>query len=181
MHGYARTSTADQVAGLATQVEALENAGARKIYKEHSSAARHREQLDRLMERLEDGDTLIVTRMGRLARNVRQLLTLIDGNSDTSPYASSTSTATLSTPRHLPASSCSMFGAFAEFERSIMLERQRVGIEAAKADGKYKGRKPTAMSQRERIKALDAEGTTRTAIAAKLGISERSVYRVLAD
>ena len=61
-----------------------------------------------------------------------------------------------------------------------MLERQRFGIEAARANGKYKGRKPTAMSQRERIKALDAEGMTRTAIAVKLGISERSVYRVLA-
>ena len=72
-----------------------------------------------------------------------------------------------------------MFGAFAEFERSMMLERQRVGIEAAKADGKYKGRKPTAMNQRQRIKALDAEGMTRTAIANKLGISERSIYRAL--
>ena len=72
-----------------------------------------------------------------------------------------------------------MFGAFAEFERAMMLERQRLGIETAKADGKYKGRKPTAMNQRERIKAMDAEGMTRTAIAAKLGISERSVYRAL--
>ena len=181
-YGYARTSTADQVAGLAAQVEALENAGARKIYKEHSSAAGHREQLDRLMERLEEGDVLIVTKMDRLARNVKQLLTLVeeleqrhvalrilDFNGDTVDTKTPTGKLMLQ-----------MFGAFAEFERSIMLERQRVGIEAAKADGKYKGRKPTAMSQRERIKALDAEGMTRTAIAAKLGISERSVYRALA-
>ena len=180
-YGYARTSTDDQVAGLAAQVEALENAGARKIYKEHASAAGHREQLDRLMERLEEGDTLIVTKMDRLARNVRQLLTLVeeleqrhvalrilDFNGDTVDTKTPTGKLMLQ-----------MFGAFAEFERSIMLERQRPGIEAAKAGGKYKGRKPTAMSQRERIKALDAEGMTRTAIAAKLGISERSVYRAL--
>jgi len=60
-----------------------------------------------------------------------------------------------------------------------MLERQRPGIEAAKAEGKYKGRKPTAMNQRARIKAREAEGKTRTAIAEALGISERSVYRAL--
>ncbi len=77
-YGYARTSTDDQIAGLADQVKVLEKAGARKVYKEHASAAGHREQLDRLMERLEEGDTITVTRMDRLARNVRQLLTIVD-------------------------------------------------------------------------------------------------------
>ena len=72
-----------------------------------------------------------------------------------------------------------MFGAFAEFERSNMLERQRAGIEKAKQSGKYTGRKPTAMNQRDRIVAMDADGMTRIAIAQRLGISERSVYRAL--
>ena len=108
-YGYARTSTEDQVAGLAAQVEALEKAGARKVYKEHASAAEHREQLDRLMERLEEGDTLMVTKMDRLARNVRQLLTIVEelGTAIGRACASSTSMATRSTPRPLPASSCS--------------------------------------------------------------------------
>jgi DNA invertase Pin-like site-specific DNA recombinase len=180
-YGYARTSTDDQVAGLAAQVEALEKAGARKVYREHASALGEREQLDRLMERLEEGDTLMVTKMDRLARNVRQLLTVVeelesrsvalrilDFNGDTVDSKTPTGKLTLQ-----------MFGAFAEFERSMMLERQRPGIERAKADGKYRGRKPTAMNQRARIKALDADGMTRTAIAEKLGISERSVYRAL--
>src|SRR6476660_9450430 len=65
-YGYARTSTDDQVAGLAAQVEALEKAGAKKVYREHvSGAATEREQLDRLMERLEECDTLMVTKMDR--------------------------------------------------------------------------------------------------------------------
>ena len=180
-YGYARTSTDDQVAGLAAQVQALERAGARKVYREHASAAREREQLDRLIERLEEGDTLMVTKMDRLARNVRQLLTIIedlearsvalrilDFNGETLDTKSPTGKLMLQ-----------MFGAFAEFERAIMLERQRVGIDAAKAAGKYKGRKPTAMNQRAQIKTLDHEGLTRAAIAARLGISERSVYRAL--
>jgi len=181
-YGYARTSTDDQVAGLAAQVDALEKAGARKVYKEHSSAVANREQLDRLIERLDDGDTLMVTKMDRLARNVRQLLTIVeeldarsvalrilDFNGDTVDTKTPTGKLMLQ-----------MLGAFAEFERAMMLERQRPGIEAAKAEGKHKGRKPTAMNQRARIKTMDAEGVTRALIAEKLGISERSVYRALA-
>lgn len=182
-YGYARTSTTDQVAGLDDQVAALEKAGCKRVYKEHvSGASTAREQFDRLMERLEAGDTLMVTKMDRLARNVRQLLGIVeelegqgvalrilDFNGDTVDTKTSTGKLMLT-----------MFGAFAEFERSVMLERQRVGIEANKGDkAKYPGRKPTAMKQRDKIVAMDAEGMTRTAIAAKLGVSERSVYRAL--
>jgi DNA invertase Pin-like site-specific DNA recombinase len=74
----------------------------------------------------------------------------------------------------------SMFGAFAEFERAMMLERQRAGIEKAKAEGKYTGRAPKAMNQRDHVRALAGTGKTKSAIAAQLGISERSVYRALA-
>lgn len=180
-YGYARTSTHDQVAGLAAQIEALQNAGARKVYKEHASAAGHREQFDRLLERLEEGDTLMVTKMDRLARSVRQLLTIVEDLEArcVALHILDFNGSLVDTKSPAGKLMLQMFGAFAEFERSMMLERQRVGIEAAKAAGKYKGRKPTAMKQRERIRALDAEGMTRTAIATKLGISERSVYRAL--
>jgi DNA invertase Pin-like site-specific DNA recombinase len=179
--GYARTSTSDQVAGLDAQITALEAAGCKRIYKEHASAAGEREQFDRLMERLEEGDTLTVTKMDRLARNVRQLLTIVDElsdrgvtlrildfNGDTVDTRSATGKLMLQ-----------MFGAFAEFERSVMLERQRIGIEDAKAKGKYKGRVPTAMRQADKVKEMDAQGMSRVAIAKALGISERSVYRAL--
>ena len=72
-----------------------------------------------------------------------------------------------------------MLGAVAEFERNLMKERQREGIAKAKADGKFKGRKPTARAKPLRSASLRAEGVMPTAIAAKLGIGRTSVYRVL--
>jgi len=73
-----------------------------------------------------------------------------------------------------------ILGAIAQFERDIMLARQRDGIAAAKAAGRYKGRKPTARNQATEVKALAAEGLTKPEIARRLGIGERSVYRILA-
>lgn len=74
-----------------------------------------------------------------------------------------------------------MFAAVAEFERSIMLERQRAGVARAKAQGKYKGRAPTARRKAGAAKALKAQGMGASAIAGKLGISRASDYRVLAE
>ena len=72
-----------------------------------------------------------------------------------------------------------VLGGIAEFEREIMLERQREGIAKAKAEGKYKGRKPTAMAKAEEVKKLHGEGVGATEIAQRLGIGRASVYRVL--
>ena len=73
-----------------------------------------------------------------------------------------------------------VFGAIGQFEREIMLERQREGVAKAKAEGKYKGRAPTARAKADDILRLAAEGLTRDAIAAQLGIGVASAYRVLA-
>ncbi len=73
-----------------------------------------------------------------------------------------------------------VIGSVAQFEREIMLERQREGIRKAKGEGKYKGRKPTARAKAADILRLAAEGEKREAIAAQLGIGVASVYRVLA-
>src|ERR1700731_1031604 len=73
-----------------------------------------------------------------------------------------------------------MLGAVAEFERGLLLERQREGVAKAKADGKYKGRKPTARAKAVEVIRLDAEGLQRTEIARRLDIGVASVYRVLA-
>ena len=74
-----------------------------------------------------------------------------------------------------------MFAAVAEFERAIMLERQRVGVARARAEGKYRGRAPTARRQIKRVAALHGEGFGASAIAAAVGISRASVYRLLAE
>jgi DNA invertase Pin-like site-specific DNA recombinase len=67
----------------------------------------------------------------------------------------------------------------AQFEREMMLERQREGIAKAKTEGAYKGRKPTARAKSKEVKALAAEGLSMAAIAAKLGIGKGSVHRIL--
>jgi DNA invertase Pin-like site-specific DNA recombinase len=181
--GYARTSTVDQTAGLEAQIAELEAAGCKRIYREHASALVKREQFDRLMERLEEGDTLTVTKMDRLARNVRQLLTIVEDLEQrrVALRILDFNGGVVDTKTPTGKLMLQMFGAFAEFERSVMLERQRVGIEAAKRDkSKYPGRQPTAMRQREKVRDLDNQGMSRANIAAVLGISERSVYRALA-
>jgi DNA invertase Pin-like site-specific DNA recombinase len=74
-----------------------------------------------------------------------------------------------------------MLGAISEFERGLLLERQREGVAKAKQDGKYKGRKPTARAKAAEVVRLDAEGLQRTEIARRAGIGIASVYRVLAE
>jgi DNA invertase Pin-like site-specific DNA recombinase len=180
--GYARTSTTDQVAGLDAQVAALTAAGCERIFKEHASAVKTRPAFDEAMRFLREGDTLVVSKMDRLARDLRSLLAtvedldrrgvglrILDFAGETMNTRSATGKMTLS-----------VFGAFAEFERAMMLERQRAGIEKAKSEGKYTGRMPKAMNQRDQIRTLAGGGKTKAAIATQLGISERSVYRALA-
>ena len=74
-----------------------------------------------------------------------------------------------------------MLAAIAEFERGLLLERQREGVAKAKRDGKYKGRQPTARAKAAEVIKFDAEGLQRTEIARRTGIGVASVYRVLAD
>jgi DNA invertase Pin-like site-specific DNA recombinase len=74
-----------------------------------------------------------------------------------------------------------VLGAIAQFEREIMLERQREGIARAKSEGRYKGRKPIETERRNNVFRLAAEGTTRAAIATQLGVGEATVYRILAS
>lgn len=176
--GYARTSTLEQVAGFEAQLRELTAAGCTKLFQEQVSSVAKRHQLDACLDYLREGDTLIVTKLDRLARNVGHLgqlvatlkakgvsLRILDLGLDTS-----TPTGELI---------LNMMGAVAQFERQMMLERQREGIAKAKADGKYRGRAPTAMRQAQRVHELAAEGLKRSDIAQRLGLSERSVYRAL--
>jgi DNA invertase Pin-like site-specific DNA recombinase len=74
-----------------------------------------------------------------------------------------------------------VLGAIAQFEREMMLERQREGIAKAKSEGRYKGRKPIEGQRRNSVFKLAAEGSTRAAIASQLGVGEATVYRILAS
>ena len=179
--GYARTSTADQVAGLDAQVRDLEAAGCTKLYREHVSAMAKRDQLAAALDYVREGDVLMVGRPDRLARSTADLLStiacleakqvgLIVLSMGGQPLDTRTPTGKLM---------LTMLGAVAEFERALMLERQREGIAKAKAQGRYKGRVPTARNQSVEVLRLLASGKTPTSVAKLLGMSRMSVYRII--
>jgi DNA invertase Pin-like site-specific DNA recombinase len=186
--GYARSSTDDQKYGLEGQIEALREAGCVDIGKEKaiysemvSGAAVRRPVLEALNAKLRAGDVVVATRMDRLARKVTKLLELVEDWSarDIELVILDFAGRTINTKSASDMLILTMFAAFAEFERNTMKERQVIGIAKAKKDGKYRGRQPTAMAKAAQVKALDAQGLTRPAIAAQLGIGVASVYRAL--
>jgi len=179
--GYARTSTAEQQAGLEAQVAELKAIGCAKVFQEHvSSVDAQRPQLRAALDWVRDGDTFIVTRPDRLARSVADLLKIVEDLKSRNVAVrilsmgvdTSTATGTLI---------LQVLGAVSEFERSVMLERQRHGIAKAKAEGRYRGRAPTARAKAPEVLRLKAEGKTVAQIAEAVGISRASVYRAFAE
>src|SRR4051812_34942689 len=141
MVGYARTSTADQEAGLAGQERELRAAGCGKVFSEQVSSVGKRPQLDAALDYLREGDVLMVTRPDRLARSVADLLGIaakLDAK-DVALHVMSMGGSTLDTGSPTGRMMLTMLGAVAEFERTLMLERQREGIAKAKGKGRYKG------------------------------------------
>lgn len=178
--GYARTSTLNQIAGLEAQQRDLEAAGVEKLFVEQTSAIGPRKALDELIEFVRDGDTLIVTKPCRLARSVADLCTVL-GKLERKGVALRIESMGIDTSTPTGRLMVNLLGSISAFERELMLERQLAGIAKAKADGKYKGRKPTAMAKRDEVVALIGSGLTRQAVAERLGIGVASVYRALKD
>lgn len=176
--GYARTSTLEQEAGLEAQVRDLMALGCGKLFQEQVSSVGKRTQLEAAVDFCREGDTLVVTKLDRLARSVVHMgqiletlnakgvaLRIVDLGMDTGTPSGKLQV--------------NVFAAVAQFEREMMLERQREGIAKAKGEGRYKGRKPTARAKADEIKALAATGMSMGAIATKLGIGKGSVHRAL--
>lgn len=178
--GYARTSTLEQVAGFEAQRRDLEDAGCTRVFAEQVSSVAEREQLVAAIDYLRDGDRLVVTKLDRLARSMRDLLEIVERieakGAGLRILAMNLDTTTATGKLML-----NVLGSVAEFERSMMLERQREGIAKAKAEGKYRGRAPTARAKSDEVEAMLARGESPTAIARTLGIGRSSVYRVIAD
>jgi DNA invertase Pin-like site-specific DNA recombinase len=175
--GYARTSTAEQDAGLEAQKRDLLEAGCTRTFEEKVSSVAPRARLAEALTWVRSGDVLVVTKIDRLARSLTELLRIAEDLERRGIELRVLATPALTGPEGKLM--LSVIGAVAEFERAIMLERQREGIASAKAAGKYRGRAPTARRQADEIKRLAADGLTRAAIAGQLGLSERSVFRVL--
>lgn len=176
--GYARTSTTEQVAGLEAQKRDLEVAGVEKLFREQTSAVGERPALEQAIDFAREGDCIVVCKLDRLARSVAHLLQIVDRLAAKKVslriLAMGVDTATPTGKLMLQ-----IVGAIGEFERSMMLERQKEGVAKAKAEGRYKGRAPTARAKAVDIRRLAAEGKTRQQIADELGIGVASVYRAL--
>ena len=177
--GYARVSTSDQKLGL--QLDALKQAGCRRVFQETTSGAnKERPQLRQALDFLQAGDTLVLYKMDRLARSVRQLIEIVDElhkrgcgfKSLTEQIDTTTAGGRL--VFHI-------FGALAEFERGIIRERTLAGLEAARSRGR-KGGRPRLMTDENIIvaKALLRDGTLSVKdVAKRVGVSPGTLYAYL--
>ena len=179
--GYARTSTLDQAAGLEAQQRDLEAAGCERILVEQVSSVdvAERRELARALDHLRPGDALVVTKLDRLARSMAHLMDLTRTLGEKGATLRILSM-NLDTGTPTGRLMLNMLGSVAQFEREIMLERQREGIAKAKAAGKYKGRVPTARAKEAQVIALAAQGVSLSETARRLGIGKASVHRILA-
>jgi DNA invertase Pin-like site-specific DNA recombinase len=176
--GYARTSTADQSAGLIAQQRDLQAAGAERVFTEQVSSVAQRAKLRECLTFLREGDVLAVTKPDRLARSTAELLTV---EADLSKRGIGLLVLSMGGERfdtRNPTSKLmlTILAGVATWEREIMLERQREGIAKAKAEGKYKGR-PRKIVPDEVARLSETIGPA--AIAKHLGIARSSVYRLL--
>ena len=176
-YGYARVSTIDQ--DLRLQRGALKAAGCDVIRAEKASGSRRdgRTELQVLLDFLRPGDTLIVTRIDRLARSMKDLQDIVHELKGRGVALRATEQP-IDTRTAAGKAFLDMLGVFAEFETNLRRERQLEGIAAAKARGVYKGRTPKI--DPVAVCALrDQEKLGPSAIARRLGIGRASVYRVL--
>lgn len=177
-YGYARVSTTDQ--DLTIQKEALQRAGCAVIRAEKMSgtttAGRH--ELENLLDFISEGDTLVVTRIDRLARSILDLQLLVKAIRDKGAILQATEQP-IDTSTAAGKAFLDMLGVFAEFETNLRRERQMEGIARAKANGVYKGRPKKGVDEAA-VRAMEAtEGASATARA--FGISRSSVYRIIDD
>lgn len=178
MIGYARVSTQDQ--NLDLQTEALTRAGCEKIYEDKISGVRvERPGLTRALEMLREGDTLVVWKLDRLGRSVKQLVDMVgELHKQGIQFKSLTDAIDTGTPAgrfffHVMAS-------LAEMERELIIERTRAGLDAAKQLGRKGGRKPKMTSSKiESAKKLLASGIPPRDVAKDLGVSVPTLYRWL--
>ena len=182
MIGYARVSTKDQNPGL--QIDALQEAGCKKIYIDRmSGATEKRPELDKMIESLYPGDTIVIWKLDRLGRSLQHLVKLVNEfqakqvqlKSLNDPVDTTTPSGTLI---------FNIFASIAEFEREILKERTMAGLRSARERGRIGGR-PKGLSQKAQEKAMVAETLYKienypvSAICRQLNISKATLYKYL--
>jgi DNA invertase Pin-like site-specific DNA recombinase len=177
--GYKRVSSVDQ-----NEARQLEGIDLDKVYTDKASGKdTKRPQLERALEFLREGDVLVVHSMDRLARNLDDLRAIVMKLTKRGVSVQFTKESLTFTGEDSPMANLllSVMGAFAEFERSLIRERQREGIALAKKNGVYKGRKPSLSPERAADMRKRAEnGENKAALAREFGISRAALYVYLA-
>ena len=175
--GYARTSTTDQ--NLESQILALEVAGCNMVRTEQKSGTslEGRSELRTILDFIRSGETLVVTRIDRLARSLSDLQTIVTTLKAKGAHLAATEQP-VDTSNATGKAFFDMLGVFAEFETNLRRERQAEGIAVAKARGVYRGRVPKIDMMN--IQAQLAEGLSPTQIARDMGISRGTVYKAKA-
>ncbi len=177
--GYCRVSTAEQ--NTARQEELMQELGVEKVYIDKASgkSTAQREALNDMLRYLREGDVLIVSEISRLARNTKDFLEIMELlERKKVQFISKKETIDTSTPQ----GRCMMviFAAMAEMERGHILQRQREGIEIAKREGRYLGRKPVEMDEvlfKKRYPDWKAKKITATVFRKELGLKRTTFYR----
>ncbi|WP_121117521.1 recombinase family protein [Croceibacterium ferulae] len=174
--GYARVSSDDQDCTI--QEEALRAAGCTTVRSEKhtGTTTAGRDELETVLSFMRSGDTLMVTRIDRLARSVADLERIVAQLREKGAHLRATEQP-IDTSTPAGVAFLQMLGVFAQFETAIRRERQMEGIAKAKAAGVYKGRKSSV--DPVAVRALHGEGMGATEIANRLGIGRASVYRAL--
>lgn len=176
--GYARVSTSDQ--NLALQLEALKGAGCERTFTDQASGAvRNRPGLTQALEQLREGDVLCVWKLDRLGRSIRQLIELVEDLAARGVGFQSV-TDGIDTNTTAGRFLLHVLAAMSEMERSLIRERTRAGLDAARSRGAKLGRKP-AMTQRVKLRAkrLLSAGMSPKEVAASVGVSVPTLYRHL--
>lgn len=180
--GYARVSTSEDQSTTA-QARALREAGCGRIFEEVASGGRwDRPELHRLLDHLRPGDTLVVWKLDRLSRSLRDALTIMERVEKAGAGFRSLTEAidTTTAPGRML---MHMVAAFAEFERSMIRERTAAGLRQARAEGRVGGRRPklTAAQRREIVESVMSGRRTAADMARLYGVSQPTVSRIVAD
>jgi DNA invertase Pin-like site-specific DNA recombinase len=182
LFGYARVSTQDQ--NLNLQLDDLKKAGCHKIFQEKVSSAKERPQLRKLLEMLREGDTVIVWKLDRLGRSLKELFTLIN-DFQTNGIGFRSLNDAIDTTTAQGRLVFNLFASLAEFERDLIRERTKAGLAAAKARGRIGGRpKGLSAEAQTKARAVKSMHTLKTHTIFEIGqlfhLSRATVYRYLA-
>ena len=180
-YGYARVSTDDQTTDL--QRDALERARCDRILTDVASGARaHRPELDHMLDLLREGDAVVVWKLDRLGRSMRNLVDLMTMFDERGVrFRSLTESIDTSTPGGTLV--FNIFGSLAQFERDLIRERTRAGLEAARARGRKGGRpaKLDGKQVREVRRLYESKTVTVDQIAAMMNVGRSTIYRCVKD